>query len=107
MPRMNNPVPRPNDVVELVDNEGITYRIRQCACGRYRLLTIFVVVLLFVIGAAVVGVLFGNKKSTKSTGTCWYPTINLSINQFINVKAWDVVAFHIRARGSCVKHMAC
>ena len=58
-----------DDVVELVDNEGglgITYRIRQCACGKYRLLTIFVAVLLLLIGAAVIGVLFGLKKSTKS-----------------------------------------
>ena len=62
----------PDDVVELVDNEGglgITYRIRQCACGEHRMLTTFVVVLLILIAAALIGVLFGLKKSTKSKGT--------------------------------------
>ena len=32
-------------------------------------------------------------------------SINQSISQFINVLAWDEVALHIRARGSCVKRM--
>ena len=39
----------------------------------------------------------------------WYFEIShdsvRSINQFIDINAWDEVALYIRARGSCVKPM--
>ena len=64
----------PDDVVELADNEGgfsITYRTRKCPCGKYQQLAIFVIVLLLAIGATVVGILFGLKKSIEVLVTCY------------------------------------